>query len=96
MRRLLEQLNENMANIAAELRRFNRYQEPMTRDEAAAYLKINPDTLYRWSVVEGRIRYSRLGNGGRAALRYRVEDLDDFIAGCSIPTVDEMQASRRN
>lgn len=89
VRRLLEQLNENMATIARELERTNRYSQPMTRDEAAAYLQVNADTLYRWSVREGRITYSRLGDGGRAALRYRREDLDDFIRKSRIPTVEE-------
>ena len=65
----------------------------MTRDEAAEYLQVNSDTLYRWSVKEGRIAYSRLGGGGRAALRYRREDLDDFMKRSRIPTVEEIEVA---
>ena len=63
---------------------------PMRRDEAAAYLKVHPDTLYRWSVMEGRIAYSRLGDGGRAALRFLRADLDDFMKTHRVATVEEV------
>ena len=66
----------------------DRYGKPLTREQAAEYLSIHPDTLYRWA-VEGRVAYSRLGDGERAPLRFLKEDLDEFARGQRIPTVEE-------
>lgn len=64
---------------------------PMDIEEAAAYLKVHPRTVRRWSVEEGRIAYSRLGDGERACLRFRREDLDDYIARYQVPTVEALR-----
>jgi excisionase family DNA binding protein len=47
----------------------------LTTREAAQYLKISLPTLHR-RVREGEIPYFRIGR----ALRFRVEDLDAFVA----------------
>jgi excisionase family DNA binding protein len=67
---------------------------PLSREEAADYLGVHKDTLYRWAVEEGRIAYSRLGNGGRAPLRFSRKDLDHFISSQRIPTVQELRNRR--
>lgn len=48
----------------------------LTAGEVAARLRVNRVTVYRWA-DEGSLRSVRLG---RRALRFRVEDVDDFIA----------------
>ena len=44
--------------------------------------------LYRWA-VEGRVAYSRLGDGERAPMRFLKEDLEEFARGQRIPTLEE-------
>ena len=68
---------------------------PLARDEAAAYLGVHKDTLYRWAVEEGRIAYSRLGEGGRAALRFSKQDLDDFVSRQRISSLEETRTHAR-
>ncbi|NIA13114.1 MAG: helix-turn-helix domain-containing protein [Nitrospiraceae bacterium] len=65
---------------------------PLTREEAATYLRVHPDTLYTWA-TEGRVAYSRLGDGKRAALRFLRRDLDRFVSGHRIDTIE---ATRRH
>ena len=65
---------------------------PLNREEAADYLGIHKDTLYRWAVEEGRIAYSRLGDGEKAPLRFTQEDLGDFLRRQRIATVEETRA----
>jgi excisionase family DNA binding protein len=67
---------------------------PLTREEAAEYLGIHKDTLYRWAVEEGRISYCRLGEGSRASLRFLRKNLDDFLSSQRIPTVEETRQKR--
>ena len=67
----------------------------MTRDEAAEYLGVHPDTLYRWAVEEGKIAYSRLGDGGRAPIRFVTRDLDDYLSRTRVPTVEDARAKAR-
>ena len=68
---------------------------PLTRDEAAEYLGVHPDTLYRWAVEEGKIAYSRLGDGGRAPIRFVTRDLDDYLSRTRVPTVEDARAKAR-
>ena len=68
---------------------------PMTRNQAAEYLNVHRDTLYKWA-VEGWLAYSRLGDGGRAPMRFTKADLDDFIRTNRIPTVEDAAAMRIN
>ena len=83
--------------LVGEVRRLRevvegqRSDRPLTRIEAAEYLGVHPDTLYRWA-VEGRLAYSRLGDGTKAPLRFSREDLDDFIARNRIATTEETKA----
>ena len=72
----------------------NDRDRPLTREEAAEYLGVHKDTLYRWAVEEGRIAHSRLGEGARAPLRFRKEDLDDYLQRQRIGTVEEIRMRR--
>jgi len=45
-----------------------------SRQEAAAYLGISPDTLKKWT-TQRRIPFVKLGG----AVRYRLSDLDAYI-----------------
>ena len=72
----------------------NPRDRPLAREEAADYLGVHKDTLYRWAVQEGRIAYSRLGDGARAPIRFNKKDLDDFLLRQRIGTVEETVAQR--
>lgn len=52
---------------------------PMTREAAAEYLGVHPDTLYRWA-CEGVVAHSRLGESDRGPMRFTKRDLDDAVA----------------
>lgn len=47
----------------------------LTPDEASEYLKISKHTLYVW-VSRRQIRHIKVGN---KYLRFRIEDLEDFL-----------------
>ena len=97
---MLDQLAELVRELIAEVRLLRKEVErrsesghpdnrPLTREEAAEYLGIHKDTLYRWAVEEGRIAYSRLGEGSRASIRFNHEDLDDFVRQQRIGSLEE-------
>ncbi len=75
---VIEKLDTLITEVRLQRETQSKYDRPMTRDEAAAYLQIHPDTLYQWAVEENQIAYSRYGDGKRALLRFRREDLDAF------------------
>ena len=91
MGELLVEVSELRQAVKHELDHRDKYGQPMNREVAAEYLGIHPDTLYRWAVEDGKIGYSRLGDGGRAPLRFLKKDLDDFMRCHRIPTVEELQ-----
>jgi len=91
---LIDQLRSLRLAIEREQESRDKYDGPLTREAAAEYLGIHKDTLYRWAVVEGRIAYSRLGDGVRAPIRFARKDLDDFLRRVRIPTVEEMKSTR--
>jgi excisionase family DNA binding protein len=102
---MLEQLLELMRELIGEvhLLRMEVYRRsenvashsrPLTREEAADYLGVHKDTLYRWAIEEGRIAYSRLGEGGRSPIRFTRKDLDDFLEHQRIGTLDQTLARR--
>ncbi len=62
---------------------------PLTLKEAAAYLRLHEDTVARWA-RDGRLSYSRLGDGERAPLRFLRCDLDRFNDRWRIPAVAEV------
>ena len=62
------------------------YDGPLTRLQAAEYLQIHPDTLYRLA-REGQITYSRLGDGDRAPMRFYRRDLDSYLSKCAIKAI---------
>ncbi len=47
--------------------------------EAARYLGVTVGTLYLWA-RSGRIASVKFGKGTKSAVRFQIEDLDDFIA----------------
>ena len=49
----------------------------LTTPEAAAYLRVHPETLRNWA-RKGAIPAAKLGN--RGGFRFRREDLDQFLA----------------
>ncbi len=50
----------------------------LTRDEAADYLRISVRKLDQLA-ADGEIQYSKMGNGRRSRVLYRMEDLDQYI-----------------
>ena len=58
----------------------------LTREQAAEYLGVHPDTLYRWA-RENRIAYIRMGEGEKAPMRFMRDDLDEYLRGCKIEAV---------
>ena len=56
----------------------------LTTDQAAAYLRISKNTLYRWA-LSGAVKYHEGPGGNR---RYRAEDLDAALVA-SRTTADE-------
>ena len=54
----------------------------LTTDEAAAYLKVHPETVRNWA-RKGVIPAAKLGN--RGGFRFRREDLDRFVESRRAP-----------
>jgi excisionase family DNA binding protein len=78
---------------------INSYDNWWTRREAAAYVHVSEATIGR-EVRSGRLRHARVG--GRRALRFRREWLDDWLAGAELveqsvlaEAVDEASARPR-
>jgi len=61
--------------------------KPMNRIDAAAYLQMHTDTLYKLARAN-KIAYSRKGEGRRASMVFLKADLDDYISRTRIPNVD--------
>ena len=54
--------------------------EPLlTSRQAAAYLGIRPQTLRKWRVTGQGPRYIRLGDGPRARVAYRADDVREWL-----------------
>lgn len=81
-------LKEILGELRKQSEQQGRYDKPLTRDEAAEYLQVHPDTLYRWA-RDGEISYSRLGDGKTAPMRFWKKDLDAFLSKKRIPGVEE-------
>ena len=58
----------------------------LTREQAADYIGVHADTLYRWA-RENRITYIRMGEGEKAPMRFTRKDLDDYLKTCRIEAV---------
>ncbi len=95
MGELLVEVEELRKLVGRGLQHQDKLGRPLTREEGAGYLNIHPDTLYRWAVEEGKIAYSRLGDGGRAPLRFLKKDLDDFLTRSRIYTVEDTRGQVR-
>lgn len=56
----------------------------MSRKEASEYTGFKPETFAKWA-VEGRgPKFSKLGTGRTARVRYAISDLDDFLRGVPV------------
>jgi excisionase family DNA binding protein len=60
----------------------------MKLEDAAKYLGVHPDTVRRKAIEEGKIAYSKLGEGVRAPVRFLKKDLDKYLQECRVPTVN--------
>lgn len=59
----------------------------LSRKEAAQYLGVELETLHNWACTK---RYNlRFYKVGRLA-KYKIEDLDDFIASRAINTMEDL------
>ena len=69
----------------------------LTANQAAAYLQVSASTLAVWRMRKDHpLKFSLCAT----RIRYRVEDLDNFIAGCHVrkkasPNVGRPSKSRR-
>lgn len=52
----------------------------LTREEAAQFLAVSRGTLSRWAAERRGPPFVKLGNSDKAAVRYPVEGLEQFIA----------------
>jgi excisionase family DNA binding protein len=80
-------MEELLKQILAELRTQNRLSQPMDRVQAAEYLGVSPGHLWRLA-RNNEISYSRLGDGERAPMRFRRQDLDEYLDRCRIRAVE--------
>lgn len=53
-------------------------------NQAAAYLSVAKQTLENWRTLGQGPRYVRFGTGARAAIRYKIADLDQYIEACAV------------
>jgi hypothetical protein len=53
----------------------------LTEQEAAAYLAVSPATLRSWRCRGIGPAYIKLGSGPKAACRYNLGDLEEYIQG---------------
>ncbi len=51
-------------------------EKPLAIKDAAEFLSLNPETLYRW-VKQGRVPYYRLGT--RGVIRFKASDFRDWF-----------------
>lgn len=57
---------------------------PLTRNEAAEFLQIAPETLAKWATIPGKgPRYYRSAPR-RGRVWYRLEDLEQFVSSRSV------------
>lgn len=52
--------------------------EVFTRAETAQMLKVSLRTLDRWA-RDGALRFIKLGHSPKAPIRFRVEDIEEFL-----------------
>jgi hypothetical protein len=52
----------------------------LTRGEAAAVLAVSQGTLSRWAANRQGPPFVKLGSGDKAAVRYPIDLLDEFVA----------------
>lgn len=63
----------------------------MTTGEAAAYCRLSKQTLERFRLSGQGPKFAKYGkSGGTGAVRYRKEDLDEWIAGRIVRSTSEI------
>lgn len=61
-------------------------------DEAAAFLKVAEDTLYRWRLKGCGPKYSKIGRRGKRSIRYSKRTILQYIADCERQSTSEAVA----
>ncbi len=84
---LLRQLVEEVHELNEKLTVQVDHDLPMTREQAARFLNMHPDTLYKLA-RENKIAYSRKGDGKRSEMIFLRQDLEDYLDRMRIPAVD--------
>ncbi len=65
----------------------SRLDELITAEEVMKILKISRATLNRW-VKAGKIRALKLGEGKKGAIRFKKEDIENFINQVTNPEIE--------
>lgn len=82
---LFKELVVELRGLRLAMERNMDKDQPLTREQAAAYLGIHEDTLYRYA-KEGLLAYSQIG--GRGPMRFTRADLDAFMRSNRIPATE--------
>ncbi|MFN9187504.1 MAG: helix-turn-helix transcriptional regulator [Betaproteobacteria bacterium] len=53
----------------------------MTPEQVAEALQVHIGTLERWRFLGQGPRFIKMGEGRRSAIRYRKQDVDDWLLG---------------
>jgi hypothetical protein len=53
----------------------------LSRKEASEYTGVSAETLAKWAVLRRGPRFSKLGTGRTARVRYAISELDAFLRG---------------
>lgn len=72
-----------MASVKTDNGAVGLAAELLTRSEAAKFLRVSPGTLSRWAAERRGPRFVKLGAGDAGSVRYRREDLDQFVIDCT-------------
>lgn len=72
-----QELVNEIRSLRVAVERGQDTDRPLTRKEAAEYLKVHEDTVYAWA-KGGLLSFSKLGDGQRAPMRFFKDDLEEL------------------